>query len=105
MSEFEVVKSEVDGWDVRRAGEKQALTNHATREEAEEAARVQQEVEDRSGSGAAPVDVRQGPLAGGDDGDDLDHKRVALTFGMMMTAVIVLIVVIALIVALTRIGS
>jgi hypothetical protein len=105
MSEFEVVKSDVDGWDVRRQGESQALTNHATREEAEEAAKVQQDVEDRSGAGATSVDVRQGPLSGGDDGDDLDHKRVALTFGTMMTAVIVLLIVIALIVALTRVGS
>lgn len=105
MSEFEVVKSDVDGWEVRRQGEEQALTNHATREEAEEAVKIQQGLEDDMGSGSGPVDVRQGPLSSGKDGDDLDQKRVALTFGAMMTAAIMLIIVVALIVALTRIGS
>ena len=105
MSDFKVVKSDVDGWDVRREGEEQALTNHATREEAEAAVKVQQDVEDDMGSGSGSVDVRQGPFSSGEDGDDLDQKRVAITFGTMMTAVIVLLVVIALIVALTRIGS
>lgn len=105
MSEFEVVKSDVDGWEVRRQGEEQALTNHATREEAEEAAKVQQGLEDDMGSGSASVDVRQGPLSSGKDGDDLDQKRVALTFGAMMTAVIVLVIVIAVIVAITRVGG
>ena len=105
MSEFEVVKSDVDGWEVRRRGEEQALTNHATREEAEEAAKIEEGLEDDMGSGSGPVDVRQGPFSSGKDGDDLDQKRVAITFGAMMTAVIVLVIVIALIVALTRIGS
>jgi hypothetical protein len=105
MSDFEVVKSDVDGWDVRRAGEEQALTNHATREEAEAAAKIEEGLEDDMGSGSGPVDVRQGPFSSGKDGDDLDQKRVALTFGTMMIAVILLIIVIAVIVAVTRIGS
>ena len=43
-----MVRSDVEGWDVRRAGEAQALSNYATRELAEEAARKQQEAEDRA---------------------------------------------------------
>ncbi len=105
MSEFEVVKSDVDGWEVRRRGEEQALTNHATREEAEAAAKIEQGVEDDMGSGSGAVDVRQGPFSSGKDGDDLDQKKVAITFGTMMTAVIVLVIVIAVIVAVTQIGS
>jgi len=104
MSDFIVVKSDVDGWDVRREGEEQALTNHATREEAEEAAKVQQEVEEQSGDGSGAVDVRQGPFSDG-PGDDLNPKSAFLTFGTMMIAVIVLLVVIAIIVAATSFGS
>jgi hypothetical protein len=104
MSDFKVVKSDVDGWDVQREGEEQALTNHATREEAEEAAKVQQEVEEQSGDGSGAVDVRQGPFSDG-PGDDLDVKKAFFTFGTMMTAVIILLVVLAIVVALTGIGG
>ena len=102
--EFEVVRSDVDGWDVRRKGESQALTNHATKELAEEAARVQEDVNEQVGEGSAAVDVRQGPFADG-PGDELDAKRTLLSAGVMLGAVIALIVVIALVVALTSFGS
>ena len=36
MSDFEVVRSDVEGWDVRRTGEAQALSNYPTRELAEQ---------------------------------------------------------------------
>ena len=38
--EFEIVPDEVGGWDVIKAGGEQALSNHSTRESAEEAARL-----------------------------------------------------------------
>ncbi len=38
--EFEILRDEVDGWDVRKADEEQALSNHASLAEAEEAARL-----------------------------------------------------------------
>ena len=47
MSDFEVVRSDVEGWDVRRTGEAQALSNYPTRELAEQAARKQQEATGR----------------------------------------------------------
>ena len=101
MSEYEVVKSDVDGWDVRRKGESQALTNHATKELAEEAAKVEQEVEEKVGDGSAAVDVRQGPFSDG-PGDELDAKRTLLSAGVVLGAVIALIVIISLVVSLTN---
>ena len=40
MADLKVVKSDVDGWDVVRADEGVALTNHPTREDAEAAAHM-----------------------------------------------------------------
>jgi hypothetical protein len=104
MSSFEVVRSDVDGWDVRRAGEAQALSNYATRELAEEAARRQEEAENASGSDADPIDVRQ-DVKSEAPGEDVDVKRTVLSAGVIMAAVIVLIVVLAVIGAVTGFGS
>ena len=104
MSEFEVVRSDVDGWDVRRVGEAQALSNYDTRELAEEAARRQQEAEDRSGSDADAIDVRQDVFSEGPE-EDLDAKRTFLGAGAVMIGVIALLVIVGLIVALTNFGG
>jgi hypothetical protein len=40
MADLKVVPNELDGWDVVRADEDVALTNHPTREDAEQAARI-----------------------------------------------------------------
>ena len=104
MSKFEVVRSDVEGWDVRRVGEAQALSNYATRELAEEAARKQQDAEDRSGSDADAIDVRQDVFSEGPE-EDLNPKKTFLGMGAVMIAVIVLIVVVAAIVAITGLGS
>jgi hypothetical protein len=104
MSDFEVVRSDVDGWDVRRVGEAQALSNYPTRELAEEAARRQQEAEHASGSDADPIDVRQ-DVHSEAPGEDLDVKRTLLSTGAIAAAVIVLIIVLAVIGAVTGFGS
>ena len=104
MSQFEVVRSDVEGWDVRRSGETQALSNYATRELAEEAARKQQDVEDRSGGTADAIDVRQDVFSEGPN-EDLNVKKTAIGVGTVAIAVIVLMVVIALIVVLTGVAS
>ena len=104
MSKFEVVRSDVDGWDVRRSGEAQALSNYPTRELAEEAARKQQEAEDASGGGSDAIDIRQDVFSEGPE-EDLDPKKTFLSAGMVMIGVIVLIVVISVIVAVTGIAS
>ena len=104
MSTFEVVRSDVEGWDVRRTGEAQALYNYATRKLAEEAARKQQHAEDRSGSDADPVDIRQDVFSQGPE-EDLDAKRTLLGVGVVVVGVIVLIAAIAIVVATTGFGG
>jgi hypothetical protein len=100
-AEFEVVPDQVDGWDVIKRGESQSLSNHATREEAEEAARLR-------GSGEqaeqVEVEVREDEVHGIDD--DSRGTRVAFfSLGGLLVTAAVLIAVIALISALTGFGS
>jgi hypothetical protein len=104
MGDFEVVRSDVDGWDVRRVGEAQALSNFPTRELAEEAARKEQEAERRSGSGSDAIDIRQDVFSEGPE-EDLDAKKTLMGAGAVMIGVIVLIIVISVIVAVTGIAS
>lgn len=104
MSKFEVVRSDVDGWDVRRSGEAQALSNYPTRELAEEAARKQQEAEEASGGTADAIDVRQDVFSEGPE-EDLNPKKTFLGMSAVMLGVILLIAVIAIIVATTGIGG
>lgn len=104
MSKFEVVRSDVDGWDVRRVGEAQALSNYETRELAEEAAEKQQAAEDRSGGDSDAIDVRQDVFSEGPE-EDLNPKKTFIGMGSVMIGVILLIIVIAAIVAITGVGS
>ncbi len=103
MSDFEVVRSDVEGWDVRRSGEAQALSNYATRELAEEAARKQQEAEAQSGSDADPIDVRQDVFSEGPN-EELNARKTLLGTGAVLVGVIVLIIVIAVLVSVTGFG-
>jgi flagellar biosynthesis/type III secretory pathway M-ring protein FliF/YscJ len=102
-SEFEVVKSNVDGWDVRRVGEVQPLTNHATREEAEEAARVQASFGQDDDKGTA-VDVRQDVFSEPEQGD-VSVKKTGIAFVAMVLAVIAILVIFSVIVSLTGFGG
>jgi hypothetical protein len=95
MSDFEVVRSDVEGWDVRRTGEAQALSNYATRELAEEAARRQQEAEHRSGGTADAIDVRQDVFSEGPE-EELDAKRTLFGAGAVMIGVIALLAIVAI---------
>lgn len=104
MSNFEVVRSDVEGWDVRRVGEAQALSNYATKEQAEEAARLQGEAEAASGDDADAVDIRQDVFSEGPE-EDLNPKRTIIGAGAVAIGVILLIVVVSLIVALTDFGG
>jgi len=104
MSKFEVVRSDVDGWDVRRSGEAQALSNYPTRELAEAAARKQQEAEDHSGSDADAIDIRQDVFSEGPN-EELDAKKTLFGAGAVMVAVIVLIAVIAVILVATGVTT
>jgi len=104
MSEFEVVRSDVEGWDVRRVGEAQALSNYATKELAEEAAQKQQDAEAASGSSSHHVDVRQDVFSEGPE-EDLDAKKTLLGAGAVLIGVVLLIVVVAVILAVTGFAS
>jgi hypothetical protein len=104
MSSFEVVRSDVEGWDVRRVGEAQALSNYPTKELAEQAAELQAKAEDASGSDADAIDVRQ-DVHSEAPGEDLDVKRTVVSASMIAAAVIGLIVILAIIGALTGFGS
>lgn len=104
MSDFEVVRSDVEGWDVRRTGEAQALSNYPTRELAEEAARRQQEAEHHSGGTADPVDVRQDVFSEGPV-EDLDVKRTVMGTGMVILGVILLIALVAIFVVVTGVTN
>ena len=104
MSKFEVVRSDVEGWDVRRVGEAQALSNYETRELAEEAARKQQAAEDQSGGDADAIDVRQDVFSEGPE-EDLNPKKTFLGMGAVMLAVILLIVVIGAVLAITEFAT
>ena len=102
MSDFEVVRSDVDGWDVRRVGEAQALSNYATRSSPRRP-HAMQGAEDQSGDADA-VDVRQDVFSEGPE-EDLDAKKTLLGAGAVLIGVILLIIVIALLVALTDFGG
>jgi hypothetical protein len=104
MSDFEVVRSDVEGWDVRRTGEKQALSNYATRELAEEAARKQQEAEHRSGGTADAIDVRQDVFSEGPE-EDLDVKKTILGISAVAVGVILLIAVVAILIVVTGVTN
>jgi Uncharacterized protein conserved in bacteria (DUF2188) len=103
MSEFEVVRSDVEGWDVRRTGEKQALSNYPTRELAEQAARKEEDVEGRS-DGAEPIDVHQDVFSEGPK-EDLDVGRTLLGVGTVLIGVILLIAVVAILIVVTGVTN
>ena len=102
MIDFEVVRSDVEGWDVRRTGEAQALSNYPTRELAEQAARKQQEAEHHSGGTADSIDVRQDVFSEGPD-EELHVKRTLLIVAAIAIGVILLIAVVAILVVTTGI--
>jgi hypothetical protein len=100
MSDFEVVRSDVEGWDVRRTGEAQALSNYPTRELAEQAARKQQEAEHQSGGTADAIDVRQDVFSEEPD-EELNVKRTMLGVVAITAGVILLIAIVAVFVVVT----
>jgi hypothetical protein len=104
MSDFEVVRSDVEGWDVRRTGEAQALSNYATRELAEEAARRQQEAEHHSGGTADAIDVRQDVFSEGPD-EELHVKRTLIGTGTILLGVITLIAIVAIFVVVSGVTN
>jgi Uncharacterized protein conserved in bacteria (DUF2188) len=99
--EFEIVPDEVGGWDVIKRGEEQALSNHATREAAEEAARLRAEEEQADGG---RVIVREDAVHHIDD-ESRGMRPAFLALGALLLLITLLIVVISLIGATTEFGA
>jgi hypothetical protein len=96
MSNLIVVPSEVDGWDVIREEDPQALTNTHTKDDAVAAARLI--LADEGGHGEVVVHERD--LHGLDDTSRGTRTYVIALLGLL-TAVIVIIVITALLASWT----
>lgn len=100
MSDYEVVRSEVEGWDVRRVGEAQALSNYKTRELAEQAAQREQDAENLGVSSPHPIDVH-GDVYSEAPEEELNVRRVLLIVAVIVLTMIALIAVIAIVTTTT----
>jgi hypothetical protein len=89
---IKVAPNEVDGWDVIREGEDVALTNAATREQAENAARIFAEDE-----GGGRVEIERKPIQPGVGGEERGVKTFFVGLVGLLLAALVLIVAAALI--------
>jgi hypothetical protein len=99
--EFEVVPDEIDGWDVKKRDEEQALSNHATRESAEQAARLRGIEEE-----ADEVHVTVNERAVHHVDDETRGVRTAfLALIGLLVAITLLVVLISLIGSLTDFGA
>jgi hypothetical protein len=99
--EFEVVPDQIDGWDVKKRDEDEALSNHATRESAEEAARLRG---DREEADEVHVTVKENAVHRLDDEEKGVRPAFLYLLGLL-AIVTVLVVVISLIGALTNFGA
>jgi hypothetical protein len=99
--EFEVLPDEVDGWDVRKMGEEQALSNHPTKEQAELAARLRGEEEEASD---VRITVNERTVHHLDD-DTRGVRPAFLYLGGLLLGVVLLIAVLALVGSLTGFGA
>jgi hypothetical protein len=101
---LKVVQNAVDGWDVIREDEEDALSNHTTREEAEAAARIRADEERVSEEGDEPVKVEPGEVHGIDD-TRTGMRPAFYSLGGLLLLVTLLAAAIAIIAAVTGFGS
>ncbi len=105
MSDFEVVRSDVEGWDVRRTGEKQALSNYrdprARRRGGPQGSR---RPSIGAGGTADAIDVRQDVFSEGPE-EDLDVKKTILGVSAVLVGVILLIAVVAILIVVTGVTN
>jgi hypothetical protein len=99
--EFEIVPDEIDGWDVKKRDEEQALSNHATRETAEQAARLRGREEE---AGEVRVTVNERAVHHVDD-ETRGVRTAFLALIGLLVAITLLVVVISLIGSLTDFGA
>jgi hypothetical protein len=101
---LKVVRNEVDGWDVLREDEGVALSNHPDRASAEAAAKLRAEEEHIGESGGEPVVVAPDEVHAIDDTRQGMRPAFLGLLGLL-TAITILIVVLALTGSLTGFGS
>jgi Uncharacterized protein conserved in bacteria (DUF2188) len=101
---LKVVENTLDGWDVMREDEDTALSNHPTRQQAEEAAKIRAEEERVGDEGDEPVEVSRDEVHGIDD-TRVGVKPAFLSFGGLLIAVTLLAAAIAIVAAVTGFGS
>jgi hypothetical protein len=99
--EFEIVPDEIDGWDVKKPDEEQALSNHPTRESAEAAARLRANEEQAD---EVRVTVKERAVHRVDD-ETRGVRTAFLALGALLLLVTLLVVVISLVGALTDFGA
>jgi hypothetical protein len=96
---IKVAPNEVDGWDVIREGEDVALTNVATRDEAERAAQLFAEHEEDAGE----IEVERKPIQPGLGGEDRGVRTYFVGLVALLVAALILIVIAALVSAALKI--
>jgi hypothetical protein len=99
--EFEIVPDEVDGWDVMKRGETEALSNHPTRETAEAAARLRGEEEQAD---EVRVTVKEQAVHHVDD-ESTGMRTAFVALAALLLFIALLIAVISLIGATTEFGA
>ncbi len=104
MADLKVQPSEVDGWDVVNAEDGVAVTNHPTREAAEEAARMRAAEDSISEDSEGDVIVDTEHSHGIDD-DARGVKTTFLSIGGLLAVVTLIAIAVAVIAALTNFGS
>lgn len=101
---LKVIENEVDGWDVVREDEGVALSNHPTRESAEQAAAIRAEEDRVNDAGDTEVVVDTEHTHGIADARE-GVRPVLLYGGALLAFVVLLIVVLAVTGSLTGFGS
>ena len=104
MADLKVIKNEIDGWDVVRADEGVALSNHPTRESAEKAAEMRAAEDSVSEESEGDVIVDTEHTHGIDD-ESRGVKAYFFSVGGLLAVITVIAVTVALIVALTDFGG
>ena len=99
-----VVKNDVAGWDVMREDEEDALSNHSTREEAEEAARIRAHEDRVSQEGDEQVEVDTEHTHGIDDAR-AGVKPAFFSMGGLLLLIALIATIAAVIAALTDFGA
>jgi hypothetical protein len=102
---LKVVRNEVDGWDVIREGEDEAISNHVDRATAEAAAQMRADEEGiGEGDDEEAVVVRKDEVHGIDDTRQ-GMRPAFLALGGLLIAVTILVIILALTGSLTGFGS